>query len=112
MHIAKYSINTVFLPVASSQLDRILIPHKNSLAMAKTKKTPAKKKAAAKKASAKKKAPAKKAPAKKAPPPPPQLTPATNTIPPDVIVRGASATALFTLTIYRGEGMCLIAMNW
>jgi len=40
------------------------------------------------------------------------LTPATNTTAPAFIVRGNSATAPFTLTIYRGEGMCLLAMNW
>ncbi|KAN0090575.1 hypothetical protein V8E51_019154 [Hyaloscypha variabilis] len=40
------------------------------------------------------------------------LTPATNASPPDFIVRGTNANALFTLTCYRGEGMCLLAMNW
>jgi phosphatidylserine/phosphatidylglycerophosphate/cardiolipin synthase-like enzyme len=54
----------------------------------------------------KKKSPAKKAAPKK------KLTPATNTRPPAFIVRGTNAKALFTLTIYRGEGMCLLAMNW
>lgn len=40
------------------------------------------------------------------------LTPATNTAAPDFIVRGTNDSALFTLTCYRGEGMCLLAMNW
>jgi hypothetical protein len=40
------------------------------------------------------------------------LTPATNTSAPDFIIRGATDSALFTLTCYRGEGMCLLAMNW
>ncbi|KKY23967.1 hypothetical protein UCRPC4_g02780 [Phaeomoniella chlamydospora] len=40
------------------------------------------------------------------------LTAATNTTAPDFIVRGTSEKALFTLTCYRGEGMCLLAMNW
>jgi phosphatidylserine/phosphatidylglycerophosphate/cardiolipin synthase-like enzyme len=40
------------------------------------------------------------------------LTPATNTFAPDFIVRGTTDRALFTLTCYRGEGMCLLAMNW
>jgi phosphatidylserine/phosphatidylglycerophosphate/cardiolipin synthase-like enzyme len=66
------------------------------------------KKAAPRKAPAKKPT-AKKSPAKKSPAP---LTPATNTTPPDFIVRGTNAAAAFTLTIYRGEGMCLLAMNW
>jgi hypothetical protein len=94
------------------------------------KKAPAKKKAAKKKAPTEKKAPAKKKipakkntpPKKKAPAPPPTvrpisspgdpLTSATNSAAPAFVVRGQSATALFTLTIYRGEGMCLLAMNW
>jgi len=42
----------------------------------------------------------------------PHLTPASNTSAPDFIVRGSNAQALFTLTVYRGEGMCLLAMNW
>lgn len=40
------------------------------------------------------------------------LTTARNTRAPDFIVRGETAAALFTLTIYRGEGKCLLAMNW
>lgn len=77
-----------------------------------------------------KKAPAKKAPTKKAPAKKPAarpapitparpvskpgdpITPAINTTAPPFIVRGTNATALFTLTVYRGEGMCLLAMNW
>lgn len=40
------------------------------------------------------------------------LTPATNSSAPDFIVRGTNDNAFFTLTCYRGEGMCLLAMNW
>ena len=40
------------------------------------------------------------------------LTPATNSLAPDFIVRGSNAKSLFSLTMYRGEGMCLLAMNW
>ena len=40
------------------------------------------------------------------------LTPAANTSAPGFIVRGSNTQALFTLTAYRGEGMCLLAMNW
>lgn len=40
------------------------------------------------------------------------LTAATNTSAPDFIVRGTNGNALFNLTCYRGEGMCLLAMNW
>jgi hypothetical protein len=40
------------------------------------------------------------------------LTAAVNTSAPDFIVRGTNDKALFTLTCYRGEGMCLLAMNW
>jgi hypothetical protein len=84
------------------------------------KKTPAKKKAAKKKAPAKKKALPPPTPPTPAPPPTSRpvsapgapLTPATNTTAPAFVVRGQSATALFSLTIYRGEGMCLLAMNW
>jgi phosphatidylserine/phosphatidylglycerophosphate/cardiolipin synthase-like enzyme len=39
-------------------------------------------------------------------------TTATNTTAPDFIVTGQNASALFTLTVYRGEGMALLAMNW
>ena len=41
-----------------------------------------------------------------------RLTPAQNNSAPDFIVRGSNNDALFTLTAYRGEGMCLLAMNW
>lgn len=41
-----------------------------------------------------------------------RLTAATNTSPPDFLVHGANDEALFTLAAYRGEGMCLLAMNW
>src|SRR6266480_1737744 len=88
--------------------------------MAKTKKTAAK--TAAKKASAHtpvakrtttsrvtKKRPVKSSAKQPAAPP---LTPAINTSAPDFIVRGTNDKALFTLTAYRGEGMCLLAMNW
>src|SRR5689334_13452954 len=39
-------------------------------------------------------------------------TTATNTVPPDYIVTGQNAAAVFTLKVYRGEGMVLLAMNW
>ncbi|KAH8898059.1 hypothetical protein GQ53DRAFT_880968 [Thozetella sp. PMI_491] len=42
----------------------------------------------------------------------PRLTPATNTSSPDFLVHGTNDAALFTLAAYRGEGMCLLAMNW
>lgn len=35
-----------------------------------------------------------------------------NTIPPDYIITGQNAAAVFTLKVYRGEGMVLLAMNW
>lgn len=43
---------------------------------------------------------------------PHRLTTASNTSPPDFIVHGTNDKALFTLAVYRGEGMCLLAMNW
>ncbi|KAJ4421127.1 hypothetical protein N0V82_003891 [Gnomoniopsis sp. IMI 355080] len=43
---------------------------------------------------------------------PHRLTAATNTSPPDFLVHGTNEEALFTLAAYRGEGMCLLAMNW
>lgn len=43
---------------------------------------------------------------------PQRLTAATNTSPPDYLVHGTNDAALFTLAAYRGEGMCLLAMNW
>ncbi|KAH8646898.1 hypothetical protein BX600DRAFT_477097 [Xylariales sp. PMI_506] len=45
-------------------------------------------------------------------PPSQRLTPATNDVSPDFIVQGSNEKAVFTLTAYRGEGMCLLAMNW
>ena len=39
-------------------------------------------------------------------------TTASNTTPPAFIVTGTNNAALFTLKIYRGEGMALLAMNW
>ncbi|CAK4032730.1 Phospholipase D [Lecanosticta acicola] len=45
-------------------------------------------------------------------PPPIRLTSATNTTAPDFVVHGSVDDALFSLTCYRGEGMCLLAMNW
>lgn len=87
--------------------------------MASTKKAPVKK--AVTKAKAPHKSPARvsktKAPPKKPKPGPKtpvpaRLTPASNTAAPDYIVHGANSRALFSLTAYRGEGMCLLAMNW
>jgi PLD-like domain len=53
------------------------------------------------------------APTPIAPPPTaPRLTKAINETAPDFIVRGDNDKALFSLTLYRGEGMCLLAMNW
>ncbi|CAN8105042.1 unnamed protein product [Discula destructiva] len=43
---------------------------------------------------------------------PHRLTAATNASPPDFLVQGSSEEALFTLAVYRGEEMCLLAMNW
>jgi hypothetical protein len=57
--------------------------------------------------------PRKKPAANSAPEPTaPRLTPAQNEAAPDFIVRGNNAKAIFSLTVYRGEGMCLLAMNW
>ncbi|CEJ93698.1 hypothetical protein VHEMI09271 [[Torrubiella] hemipterigena] len=41
-----------------------------------------------------------------------RLTAATNTESPDFIAYGSNDKALFSLALYRGEGMCLVAMNW
>ncbi|KAI0129143.1 hypothetical protein BJ170DRAFT_624174 [Xylariales sp. AK1849] len=41
-----------------------------------------------------------------------RLTSAINTLSPDFVVHGDNDKALFTLAAYRGEGMCLLAMNW
>jgi phosphatidylserine/phosphatidylglycerophosphate/cardiolipin synthase-like enzyme len=71
---------------------------------------------AAKKKTAKKKATKKQAvkkPVKKTADKQPVVTPsAPNTVPPDCIVTGQNAAAIFTLKVYRGEGMALLAMNW
>lgn len=40
------------------------------------------------------------------------LEPAKNEVPPDFIVRGQNSKAPFTFTVYRGEGMSMLAMNW
>src|SRR5438105_973124 len=87
--------------------------------MARTRKTAAKKssakKASAKRASAKTTAAKKHTSvrtSKKAATIRPQLTHAINTSSPDFIVHGNNDKALFSLAAYRGEGMCLLAMNW
>ncbi|PSR76289.1 hypothetical protein BD289DRAFT_176342 [Coniella lustricola] len=41
-----------------------------------------------------------------------RLTQATNRHPPSFLVQGDNAEALFTFAAYRGEGMCMLAMNW
>lgn len=41
-----------------------------------------------------------------------RLTPATNKKPPEYLVQGQNAKAPFTFAAYRGEGMCMLAMNW
>lgn len=88
---------------------------KSTLKKSTAKKSPATKSAIKK--SPAKKAVTKKSPAKKKPaPPPPSNPPTTGTgaagAPPDFIVSGTNAAALFTLKVYRGEGMALLAMNW
>ena len=45
-------------------------------------------------------------------PPVINIKPANNTIPPDFEVFGQNPKALFSLKVYRGEGMALLAMNW
>lgn len=40
------------------------------------------------------------------------LAPAKNEVPPDFIVSGQNFKAPFTFTVYRGEGMSMLAMNW
>lgn len=40
------------------------------------------------------------------------LAPARNDTPPDFVVSGQNSKAPFTFTVYRGEGMCMLAMNW
>jgi len=98
-----------------------MAPTKKAAKKAAVKKSPTKKKAAPKKKAPSKKKPGKK-PSRPQPPTPPSsrpisqpgdaLTAATNTTAPAFIVRGTNAAAPFTLTVYRGEGMCLLAMNW
>ena len=97
-------------------------PKKNTATKKKsvTKKTATKKNRVTKKKALVKKRPSVSTPPAAPPAKPPRpvskpgdrLTAATNSTAPAFVVRGASATALFTLTIYRGEGMCLLAMNW
>jgi hypothetical protein len=40
------------------------------------------------------------------------LAPARNEAAPDFIVTGQNSKAPFTFVVYRGEGMCMLAMNW
>jgi phosphatidylserine/phosphatidylglycerophosphate/cardiolipin synthase-like enzyme len=78
-----------------------------------TKRKPAKK-ITAKKKPAKKTPPVKKPAHKVIPPTPTPVNPSapTNKTAPDFIVTGKNPKALFTLKMYRGEGMTLLAMNW
>jgi phosphatidylserine/phosphatidylglycerophosphate/cardiolipin synthase-like enzyme len=69
-----------------------------------------KKKASKKTTPAKKKVIKKSPPAKKKPLNP--SSPVSNTSAPDFIVSGQNPKALFSLKVYRGEGMALLAMNW
>ena len=87
--------------------------------MAKTRKAPVAKPSKKAKATnnpstriAKKPASTKQTPKGRPKPPVSQLTPANNTSAPAFVVRGKNGKALFSLTAYRGEGMCLLAMNW
>lgn len=41
-----------------------------------------------------------------------QLTTASNERPPDSLVKGQNSKAPFTFAAYRGEGACMLAMNW
>ncbi|KAI0153584.1 hypothetical protein BJ166DRAFT_361652 [Pestalotiopsis sp. NC0098] len=41
-----------------------------------------------------------------------QLTSASNERPPDSLVQGQNSKAPFTFAAYRGEGACMLAMNW
>lgn len=41
-----------------------------------------------------------------------RLTTTTNKKPPEFIVKGENDKAPFTFAAYRGEGMCMLAMNW
>lgn len=47
-----------------------------------------------------------------APQPTHRLTEASNKNAPDFLVRGQNDKAPFTFAAYRGEGMCMLAMNW
>ena len=82
------------------------------------KKTAKKKKAAAKKIvkkiATKKKVAKKFTPVKKSSGTVPNNKPATanNAAAPDFEVKGQNPQALFSLKVYRGEGMALLAMNW
>ncbi|KAK2608088.1 hypothetical protein N8I77_006722 [Diaporthe amygdali] len=41
-----------------------------------------------------------------------KLAPASNEVAPDFIVTGQNSKAPFTFAVYRGEGMCMLAMDW
>lgn len=41
-----------------------------------------------------------------------RLTSASNKQPPSYLVQGQNDKADFVFTVYRGEGMCMLAMNW
>ncbi|KAF3006989.1 hypothetical protein E8E14_006929 [Neopestalotiopsis sp. 37M] len=41
-----------------------------------------------------------------------QLTAASNQRPPDSLVKGQNSKAPFSFAAYRGEGACMLAMNW
>lgn len=49
---------------------------------------------------------------KPGPKPKHRLTTATNKQPPSFLVQGQNDKAPFTFAVYRGEGMCMLAMNW
>lgn len=49
---------------------------------------------------------------KSGPQPKHRLTQATNKKPPNFLVQGENPDAPFTFAAYRGEGMCMLAMNW
>ena len=93
------------------------VPKKNSKAIKKktapkkaVKKAAPKKKAATKAAA--KKATPKKGLAAKSKPNTRQAGPPSTSAPPAFEVDGQNNAALFTLKVYRGEGMALLAMNW
>lgn len=67
------------------------------------------KKSATKSALAKKKVSKKSAPVKK---PSGMVKPLINKSAPDFLVVGQNLKSLFSLKVYRGEGMALLAMNW